>query len=558
LATKQVNCSSRKGTRVFVFYDTETTGLDKDFTQILQVGMLFTDGDLNILSSKKVDGRNSPWNVPSPSALLTTHFTPANLKSRKNSNYDMMQELSAWLHSQHWPITFIGYNSVDYDEPVMAQNFYQNLLPPGLTTAYAGHGQTNGRADVMSMVNAVDLYMPGTLTLDIKSANGMPSKTLKNIARQNGVSLDDDDAHDALNDIKATVGVAKVVQTAAPKIWEQSIKLSTTLGVDKFLNDNQVFTWAKFYFGRPKSAVMTSVVKAKGTNKQVLFDLRVDPTPYLGMTAEQLKDVFLTKKAHANPFIAIKKDDQPILMPMDQSAAILTEKDDVALFEKRAADIKANAAFLENVAKAQQLAHAQQMAALPPRDNSLPETQKNKWMTPEAQSKLNDWSKQFREAATWHDRAVLTQNFSEYFKDELTADPTFDRFEKLASRLVFENAPEELPADQQLAIKQLIAKRLLDKNVDVHYMTIARARQEIKEIEASRGKPGGRWSEVTDSDIQKLKLFYTSMEKAYAPFAVQQPPSAPPHAQPPANNNDAPHAFVKASLKKAPALKLKH
>jgi len=548
---------------VFVFYDTETTGLDKDFTQILQVGMLFTDGDLNILSSKKVEGRNSPWNIPSPAALLTTHFTPANLKSRKNSNYDMMQDLSAWLHQQNWPITFIGYNSVDYDEPVLEQNFYQNLLPSSLTTAYAGHGQTNGRADVMNMVNAVDLYMPGTLTLDIKSANGMPSKTLKNVARQNGVNLDDDDAHDALNDIKATVGVAKVVQKAAPKIWEQSLKLSTAVGVDKFLNDNAVFTWAKFYFGRPKSAVMTSVVKAKGTNKQILFDVRVDPTPYLNMTAEQLKDVFLTKKAHANPFIAITKDDQPIMMPMDQSAAVLTEKDDVVLFEKRAADIKANASFLENVAKAQQLAYSQKMAALPPRDESMPETQKHKWLTPEAQSKLNDWSKQFREAATWHDRAVLTQNFGTYFKDELAADPTFSRFENLASRIIFENAPHELPADQQLAIKQLIASRILDKTVDVHYMTIARARLEIKEIEASRGKPGGRWSEVTDSDIQKLKLFYTSIEKTYLPFAPKQAPEsfshkvATPPAAPPANNN-APHAFAKSSLKKVVALKLKH
>jgi oligoribonuclease (3'-5' exoribonuclease) len=40
---------------VFVFYDTETTGLDRDFTQILQIALVFTDDDLNILSISGID-----------------------------------------------------------------------------------------------------------------------------------------------------------------------------------------------------------------------------------------------------------------------------------------------------------------------------------------------------------------------------------------------------------------------------------------------------------------------------------------------------------------------
>lgn len=541
---------------MFVFYDTETTGLDKDFTQILQVGMLFTDGDLNVLSSKKIDGRSSPWDVPSPSALLTTGFTPANLKSRKNTNYNMMQQVSDWLRGQHWPITFIGYNSVEYDEPILAQNFYQNLLPPGLTTAPAANGLTNGRADVMNMVNATSLYMPGTLTLDIKTANGTPSKTLKNVARQNGVNLSDDDAHDALNDIKATVGVAKVIQKAAPQIWEQALNLSTPAGVDKFMTDNPVFTWAKFYFGRPKSAVMTSLTDVKGTNKQVLFDLRVDPAPFMAMTAEQLKDIIVAK-GKENPFIAIKKDDQPIMMPVDASGAVLTEQDDVKLFEKRAAAIKADKKFLENVAKAEQLAYRQQMAALPPIDTRMPETQMNKKLSATVQKKLDDWSKQFREAATWHDRGVLTQNFREHFKDELAADPNFDRYEKLAARIIFENAPEELSSDRQQAIRQAIANRILDPDLKAPYMTIARARKDLKDIEENRSKPGNRWAEVTDSDIQKLKLFYTAMEKAFKTPPTIQKLEAPelPVVQP--ANNNAPRSFAKPSLKKAAVLAMK-
>src|SRR3989304_1097145 len=120
---------------MFVFYDTETTGLDKDFTQILQIALAFTDDDLNILSSKKLECRTSPWVVPSPGALLTTRFAPDDLKNNKYSNYEMMQEVKAWICEQHWPLTFVGYNSIGYDEPVLAQNLYQNLLDQGLTSS---------------------------------------------------------------------------------------------------------------------------------------------------------------------------------------------------------------------------------------------------------------------------------------------------------------------------------------------------------------------------------------------------------------------------------------
>ena len=103
---------------MFVFYDTETTGLDTDFCQILQIALVFTDDNLNILSQKKLECRRSPWIVPSPGALFITGFNPDDLKFNKLSHYEMMQDVNNWLRGQHWPITFIGYNSIAYDEPL--------------------------------------------------------------------------------------------------------------------------------------------------------------------------------------------------------------------------------------------------------------------------------------------------------------------------------------------------------------------------------------------------------------------------------------------------------
>src|SRR5262249_22638991 len=157
------------------------------------------------LASKKLDCRRSPWVVPSPGALLTTGFTPDDLKNSKNSSFEMMQEVDQWVRSQYWPVIFAGYNSIGYDEDVLAQNFHINLLDPNLTSApNASNSGKNSTFDVMIAVQAIQAYSPGALKLDIlnEAKEPQPSVKLGVVARQNGVILSEDEAHDALNDIK--------------------------------------------------------------------------------------------------------------------------------------------------------------------------------------------------------------------------------------------------------------------------------------------------------------------------------------------------------------------
>jgi exodeoxyribonuclease-1 len=529
---------------VFVFYDTETTGLNTDFSQILQIALVFTDDDLNILATKKLACRNSPWVVPTPGALLTTGFSPDDLKFSKSSNYEMMHHVNNWLRGQHWPVTFVGYNSIGYDEPVLAQNFYQNLMDPGLTTSKnKANNQSNGRADVMHLVETVALYMPGALKLDILNYYKLPSLTLKVVAQQNGVILSDEDAHDALNDIKATVGVAKVIKKAAPQIWDQMMTLSTAKGVDAFLSSHKIFTYAnanhydeaarKQY--AMEASVMTSLASAGGDN-QALYDLRFDPTPYLGMSVQELKDVLLSHDRQ-KPLVMISKDKQPILMPMEMSDSVLAKTDDVAVFEARAKSLRAHRNFMANVAKAAELAQQEQQAAraaLPPR----PETLIDKDISAPVKSKIDQWMRSFNEADTWHDSAMLVNNFPAHFKDELAVDPSLMRFARLAERIVYEHTPQELSKEKQDAMKKHIAERVLNLDPKVPYVTIAKARRELQLIEKDRASGKAKWQHATDSQIRALKLYYTAIEKEYAAFAPA----------PPVNDN----ASVAPAVKKPP------
>ncbi|MCE9507928.1 MAG: hypothetical protein K8R48_06415 [Alphaproteobacteria bacterium] len=508
---------------MFVFYDTETTGLDLDFSQILQIALVFTDDDLNILSSKKIECRTSPWVIPSPGALLTTGFAPDDLKNNKHSHYEMMLEIDEWIRSQHWPVTFVGYNSIGYDEPLLAQNFYHNLLESKMTSSKNdANDQTNGRADVMIGVKAAAMYMPGVLKLKIMNDYGSPSMSLKNVSQQNGVQLSDDEAHDAMNDIKATIGVAKLLKKAAPQIWEQLMKLTTVDGVNEFLKNHPVFTYAN---GK-KASVATSLTEREGSTTQALYDLSIDPAPYLNMTVEQLKDVFLSSDKQ-KPLLLVRKENQPVLMPMDLSAEVIPAAYNEKLYAARAQALQSNSAFLDNVAKAALLAKQAQVAPVPPQ---LPELTVDQKVAEPLKAKIEQWSEDFRSAANWHDAAAVIENFYVRFKDDLAADPSLSRFVKFAGRIVYEHAPEELSAEKQEAMKKHIAGRVLNADTKVRYMTVAKARKELELIEQERAT-GKKWKDVTDSQIHSLKLYYTALEKEYEAYA---PP-------PPANNND-PHA----------------
>lgn len=531
---------------MFIFYDTETSGLDKEFSQILQIALVFTDDNLNILSSKKVECRRSPWVVPAPGALLTTGFTPDDLKKSKNSHYDMMHEVDEWIRSQYMPVIFSGYNTLGYDEPVLAHNLHQNLLAPDLTSMMTPAGEANGRSDIMVLVKAMAMYMPGALKLDTKNEFGSPSLSLINVAQQNGVSLGADDAHDAMNDVRATIGVAKVIQKTAPHIWDQMTALATPAGVDAFMAQHKIFTHAYMAYGKAKSAVVTNIAQREGDATEILFDLSVDPAKYMSMTVDELADCMAPQNAKYHPFRHAPKDGQPIMMPIDQSDAVLPAHFDDKVAKRRAGIIRKDPDFSTRIAKA--AAKARDAAAKPVQPH-LPETLMQEIPAGPVKAKLDAWMEEFNLTQHWADAAKLVMEFPTRFEKELEKDPHIRRFAKFAGRIVFESAPEELPQEKQDLMKKHIASRVLNADLKASYMTVAKARKELEQIERERTAGKERWKDVTDTQIRSLKLYYTSIEKEYAPFhkpgavpdaAVndnKNPPQTPPQQggnQPPA------------------------
>jgi hypothetical protein len=125
---------------------------------------------------------------------------------------------------------------------------------------------------------------------------------------------------------------------------------------------------------------------------------------------------------------------------------------------------------------------------------------------------------EFRAASSWKEAAALVTDFYTRFETELQEDPNIRRFVKFAGRIVFEHAPEELSEQKQQQMNAFIAAHVLSTDLKVPWMTVAKARKELEKIEKDRAEGDAKWAEATDTQIRSLKLYYTAIEKEYAPY----------------------------------------
>jgi hypothetical protein len=133
----------------FVFYDIETSGISQHFDQILQFAAILTDDDLQEVERFEIRSRLQPHVVPSPMALHVTGMSIEDiLDPGRPSNYEMITAIRRTIGA--WgPATFLGYNSLRFDEEFLRHAFYQNLHPPYLTNTGGSR-----RTDALNIVRA--------------------------------------------------------------------------------------------------------------------------------------------------------------------------------------------------------------------------------------------------------------------------------------------------------------------------------------------------------------------------------------------------------------------
>ena len=196
-----------------IFYDTETTGIHKDFSQIIQCGSIFTDSLLNTKDEQNIGSAPLPWVIPQPKAMLTNK--KINSFKSNVSHYQMMKDIQ-----QQWkewcadnPSIFITYNGHAFDEELIRRQFWCNLLEPYITNT-----NQNGRLDLMLMIHNIAPFFSDEISIPFFEEGPTLSIKLEHLAKEHGIDVSD--AHDAISDCKFMIGLCEVIKEKIPEVFD--------------------------------------------------------------------------------------------------------------------------------------------------------------------------------------------------------------------------------------------------------------------------------------------------------------------------------------------------
>lgn len=277
-----------------LWYDLETFGRDPEHDRIAQCAMVRTDESLEEIGEPLVLYCRLPSDyLPDPEACFIHGITPQEVEERGLCEYEFALRL---LEEMSVPQTTVaGYNTIQFDDEFIRRLFFRNLLDP-----YAReYRNDNSRWDIINLMRVVH---------DLKhekfgwpaNGEGNPSFKLEDLARANGIPHDS--AHDALSDVRATVGLARKVRQEYPRLYDWYYRHRHREALARLVNlsdRNTMLVHTSRIYTRPVgcSTVVTPLgLVEEDRHALVVYDLRYDPRPLERYSEEDLRGMLFTER----------------------------------------------------------------------------------------------------------------------------------------------------------------------------------------------------------------------------------------------------------------------
>lgn len=268
-----------------LWHDYETTGANPRADRPSQFAAQRTDLKLNPIGEPiSLYCQPHPDRLPSPGAVLITHITPQLALARGLPEQEFIARIEAAFRERN--SCGVGYNSLRFDDEVTRHTLWRNFRDP-----YAREwGEGRSRWDIIDLVRACYALRPDGIEWPTKE-DGSPSFRLEDLATANG--LEQERAHDALSDVQATIALARLLREKQPALFDYAFKLRRKQAVLKQLDlvDRKPFVHVSGMYAAEHcrmSVVMPLAQNPGNKNGVFVYDLRVDPTPFLDMDPETL------------------------------------------------------------------------------------------------------------------------------------------------------------------------------------------------------------------------------------------------------------------------------
>ena len=282
-ATRQL---ARAPTSIY-WYDLETTGTHPASDRIMQFAGCRTDAELNVVDEPYVTYvRLVPDVLPSPEACLVTGVTPQRANSEGIDEWQAIRRIDEIMRV---PGTCVaGYNNLRFDDEFLRYTLYRNLMDP-----YAREWQEgNSRWDLIDLVRATCALRPDGIVWP-EEEDGVVTFGLDRLSAANGISHDN--AHDAMSDVEATIGLARLIRKAQPRLWDYALgrrfknaagALLLPLGKNTCVHVSNRFPNSRFC-----AAPITSVAPHPEIDtRMIVADLAGDITPLLEWSAVEIAE----------------------------------------------------------------------------------------------------------------------------------------------------------------------------------------------------------------------------------------------------------------------------
>lgn len=275
------------------WYDFETFGANPVWDRPSQFAGIRTDHDLNIIDEPvNIYCRQADDYLPHPIACLITGISPQTCQQKGMSEAKFIETINDIFSV---PDTCAaGYNSIRFDDEVTRNTLYRNFFDP-----YQREWQNgNSRWDILDMMRCAYALRPEGITWP-KGEDGKVSFKLENLAAANGIVHEN--AHDALSDVYATIGLAKLIKDKQPKLYEHLFNLRRKDAVAPLLDSvykRPVLHISGMLGVENGCAAVMVPLATDATNKNavICYDLMADPSPLFNLSIEQIQQRLFTKK----------------------------------------------------------------------------------------------------------------------------------------------------------------------------------------------------------------------------------------------------------------------
>ena len=269
----------------FYWFDYETFGTHPAWDRACQFAGIRTDMELNEIGKPMtLYCRQTMDYLPHPAACLITGLSPQAVNEKGVSEKDFIQHI---LEQIGKPGTCsLGYNSIRFDDEFTRHTLFRNFHD-----AYEyEYKDGNSRWDLLDIVRLTRALRPDGIHWPVNDDGG-PSNRLEHLSVANGI--EHGQAHDALSDVRATIGMARLIRMKQPRLFDFAFKNRTKHAVAALLDTATPKACLQVSGMIPAArshlaVILPLTLHTQNRNSVIVLDLHQDPTPLLDMSADEI------------------------------------------------------------------------------------------------------------------------------------------------------------------------------------------------------------------------------------------------------------------------------